>query len=69
MRRAVRKVRPAYRTLTREQELAIIICGAVHHSGCACEQAASGPCAKMVWAAGRAIKFLGVAGHSEGRQT
>jgi len=69
MKRSVRKARPAYRTLTREQELAIVICAAVHHGGCACDQAAAGPCSKMVWAAGRAMKFLGALGHSEDRQT
>lgn len=69
MRRPVRKVRPAYRSLTREQELAIVICAAVHHGGCACDQAAAGPCSKMVWAAGRAMKFLGAPNQSEGRQT
>lgn len=65
----LKRPRPAYRSLTREQELAIVICGAVHHGGCACDQAAAGPCSKMMWAAGRAMKFLGVPGHTEDRQT
>lgn len=69
MRRPIRKVRPAYRSLTREQELAFTICAAANDAGCACSNNGKAPCSQMTWAAKRAAKFLGVALDGEDRQT
>lgn len=57
-RLAARKI--AERVLDREEGLAREICAAIHYAGCTCaESAAADSCAKMKWAAKRALRFLG----------
>lgn len=58
MRRLARKKAKPDITLTPAKALARVICAAIHLSGCSCEQSGSHPCAKMVWAAKRARRFL-----------
>ena len=60
MRRPIRKARPAYRTLSRTEDLAHTICAAVNDAGCACSYNAKPACSQMLWAAQRAAKCLGV---------
>ena len=55
----------SHRSLTREQELAHVICAAINEFGCSCDQAGAEPCAKLVWAAKRAMRHLGVAASAE----
>lgn len=69
MRRPVKKARPAYRSVTRKEDLAFQICAAVNDHGCACSHNVKPPCGQMLWAAQRAAKFLGVSIDAEDRQT
>lgn len=60
LKRPVRRRRAALppRTLTREQELAVVICSALHDTGCTCDMNRQPLCSKMVWAAKRALRHL-----------
>lgn len=50
--------RPTHRTLSREDELAFVICKAVHDAGCACERGSPETCSKMLWAAKRVERHI-----------
>jgi hypothetical protein len=55
--------RSAERMVDREEQLARVICAAIHYGGCTCaENATADSCSKMKWAAKRALRFLGEEG-------
>lgn len=58
-RRVVRRRQPPHRSLTREEELAQLICRTINPAGCVCEIGKSpSTCEKLVYTAKRAIRFV-----------
>lgn len=48
----------SHRTLTREEELAHLICSKVHDARCACKEGSPSTCSRMVFVAKHAIRFV-----------